>query len=53
MISLFQKRVYKVVRKIPKGNFLTYKKVAEKAGYPKAWRVVRIPVPILKFRITS
>lgn len=99
MISLFQKRVYKVVRKIPKGNFLTYKKVAERAGYPKAWRavgnvlsknknpkipchrvirnngkiggynrginkkisllrkekviLVHIPVPILKFRITS
>lgn len=99
MISLFQKRVYKVVRKIPKGNFLTYKKVAERTGYPKAWRavgnvlsknknpkipchrvirnngkiggynrginkkisllrkekviLVHIPVPILKFRITS
>ena len=40
MISLFQKKVYKVVKKIPKGNFLTYKEVAEKAGYPKAWRAV-------------
>jgi len=40
MTSLFQKRVYKVVKKIPSGDFLTYKEVAEKAGYPKTWRAV-------------
>jgi len=40
MTSLFQKRVYRVVKKIPSGDFLTYKEVAEKAGYPKTWRAV-------------
>jgi len=39
MIS-FQERVYKVVKKIPKGRFLTYKEVALLAGSPKAWRAV-------------
>lgn len=36
----FQDRVYEVVCKIPKGQVLTYKQVAEKAGNPKASRVV-------------
>ena len=36
----FRNRVLKVVSKIPKGEVLTYKKVAEKAGNPKAYRVV-------------
>lgn len=40
MISLFQKRVYKEVRKIPKGRTLSYKEVAKRAGFPKAWRAV-------------
>jgi len=40
MTSLFQKKVYKVVKKIPKGKTLTYKKVAQLAGHPKAWRAV-------------
>ena len=40
MTSLFQKRVYRVVKKIPSGDFLTYEEVAEKAGYPKTWRAV-------------
>ena len=40
MISLFQKKIYKVVKKIPKGKVLTYKEVAKKAGRPKAWRAV-------------
>ena len=48
MIS-FQKKVYQVARKIPKGKTLTYKEIAKKAGLPKAWRVVgktyRIPPP--------
>jgi methylated-DNA-[protein]-cysteine S-methyltransferase len=34
----FQEKVYKVVSKIPKGKVLTYKKVAELAGRPRAWR---------------
>jgi len=37
---VFQKKVYKVVAKIPKGNILTYKEVAELAGYPMAYRAV-------------
>lgn len=36
----FQKRVFQVVRKIPKGKVLTYKEVAKLAGFPKAWRAV-------------
>ena len=40
MITLFQKKVYDVVKKIPKGKVLTYKKVAEKIGNLKAYRAV-------------
>ena len=36
----FQKRVLDFVRKIPKGEVLTYKKIAEKTGNPKAYRAV-------------
>lgn len=36
----FAEKVYKIVIKIPKGRVLTYKEVAKKAGYPKAWRTV-------------
>ncbi len=36
----FQKRVYAVVRKIPKGKTKTYKEVAAKAGKPSAYRAV-------------
>ncbi len=36
----FQRKVFEVVQKIPKGSFLTYKKVAEEAGFPWAWRAV-------------
>lgn len=36
----FREKVLEVVKKIPKGKTLTYKKVAEKAGRPKAWRLV-------------
>jgi len=36
----FQEKVYSVVKKIPKGNVLTYKQVAELAGNPKAFRAV-------------
>lgn len=36
----FQKRVFEVVKKIPKGKVLTYKQIAERAGSPKAYRSV-------------
>lgn len=36
----FQKRVYKAVKKIPKGKTATYKEVAVLAGRPRAWRAV-------------
>lgn len=36
----FREKVLNVVKKIPKGEVLTYKKVAELAGRPKAWRAV-------------
>jgi len=39
-MSSFQKRVYRVVKKIPKGNVMTYKKVAKLAGRPLASRAV-------------
>lgn len=39
MIS-FKEKVYQIVKKIPKGKALTYKKVAELAGSPQAWRAV-------------
>ena len=35
-----QKRVYWVVRKIPRGKVMTYKEVAQRAGFPLAWRAV-------------
>ncbi len=36
----FQEKVYRIVKKIPRGKVLTYKIVAQKAGYPKAYRAV-------------
>jgi len=36
----FRNKVYKIVKKIPHGDFLTYKEVARLAGRPKAWRAV-------------
>ena len=36
----FQEKVFQVVKKIPVGEFLTYKMVAKLAGRPKAWRAV-------------
>lgn len=39
-LSDFHYRVYDVVRKIPKGEILTYKQVAKLAGKPKAYRAV-------------
>lgn len=40
MIISLQAKVYDVVKKIPKGRVLTYKKVAKLAGRPRAWRAV-------------
>ncbi len=37
-MSEFRKRVYQVVSKIQKGRIMTYKEVAEAAGFPRAWR---------------
>lgn len=39
-MTSFQEKVYEIVKKIPKGEFLTYKKVAQRAGRSKAWRAV-------------
>lgn len=39
-VENFKKKVYQVVRQIPKGKVMTYKQVVEKAGYPLAWRAV-------------
>lgn len=36
----FSEKVFRVVKKIPKGQVLTYSQVAKKAGSPKAWRAV-------------
>lgn len=36
----FQKKVYDIVAKIPKGKTMTYKEVAYKAGRPAAFRAV-------------
>jgi O-6-methylguanine DNA methyltransferase len=36
----FKEKVYQIVKKIPKGKVLTYKKVAKLAGFPRAWRAV-------------
>ena len=40
MNSSFQRKIYNIVKKIPKGQTLTYKKVAELAGRSKAYRTV-------------
>jgi len=39
-MTIFQKKVYEVVRKIPKGKTLSYKEVAEFAGSPRVFRAV-------------
>ena len=39
-MTLFAKKVYKVVLNIPLGEVRTYKWVAQKAGNPKAFRAV-------------
>jgi len=39
-ITSFQKKVYKVVRRIPPGKVLSYQQVAKLAGYSQAYRAV-------------
>ncbi len=39
-MSFFQRKVYRVVKKIPRGKVLSYKEVAQLAGRPQAWRAV-------------
>ena len=39
-INSFQEKVYEIVKKIPKGQILTYKTVAKLTGFPRAWRAV-------------
>lgn len=39
-MSSFKEKVYEVVKKIPKGETLTYKQVSKMAGSPKACRAV-------------
>jgi methylated-DNA-[protein]-cysteine S-methyltransferase len=36
----FKDSVFKIVRRIPRGQVLTYKQVAKLAGRPKAYRAV-------------
>lgn len=36
----FSDRIFNIVRRIPKGEVLTYKQVAERAGRPRAYRAV-------------
>jgi O-6-methylguanine DNA methyltransferase len=40
MKSDFKQKVLRIVAKIPKGEAMTYKELAEKAGNPKAYRAV-------------
>ena len=40
MIFLFQKKVYDIVKKIPRGRVLTYAEVARRVGSPRAARAV-------------
>ena len=37
-MTSFQKKVYEVVKRIPKGKVMTYKILAKLAGHPKAYR---------------
>ena len=39
-MSLFAQQVYRAVSQIPRGETLTYKQVAERAGHPLAYRAV-------------
>ena len=37
-MTKFRKKIYQVVAKIPKGETMSYKQVAEAAGFAGAWR---------------
>lgn len=39
-MTSFQRKIFELVKKIPKGKVLSYKQVAKLAGSPKAWRSV-------------
>lgn len=39
-MTIFQKRVYEVVKRIPEGKVSTYKEIAQKSGRFRAWRAV-------------
>jgi O-6-methylguanine DNA methyltransferase len=39
-MSKFKQSVYGVVKRIPKGKTMSYREVAEKAGFPRAFRAV-------------
>jgi O-6-methylguanine DNA methyltransferase len=39
-VTPFAKRIFEIVRHIPKGKILTYKQVAFAAGRPRAYRAV-------------
>lgn len=39
-MTKFQQKILNIVRRIPKGQVLTYQQVARKAGRPKAYRAV-------------
>ncbi len=38
--TAFEKRILRIVSGIPEGTVLTYKQVAQKAGFPNAYRAV-------------
>ncbi len=40
MATLFQEKVFDIVKKIPKGKVLTYKEIAKLIGKPKSFRAV-------------
>lgn len=40
LMTSFRKKVYEIVKRIPRGKVLSYREVAGLAGYPKAWRAV-------------
>jgi len=59
-LTPFQKKVLQVTRKIPIGRTLTYGELAERAGFPRAFRAVgsvmaanRFPIVIPCHRVTA
>ena len=39
-MTLFQEKVFKIVKRIPNGKVMNYKEVAKLAGSPRAYRAV-------------